>query len=222
MKLRVLGLTVMKFVGEMTTGHNCDFTQEPQEQEKYILHCINDDHTCISFDITLEECYGECGSGWCTASWGYMTMKNTTNSAKMPWTHKIKEKVIIDMNKDDEEISNIVFKYSECGGDEYYPTGYVDINMELFEELPRAKKERPVYIFVGPSGIGKSTLGYFLSDDLEIFETDSIDELPNLITADVVIVGNRKEFEINDIIDRLFNNPEVIIVDFRKENNNEI
>lgn len=215
-KYKVLGLTVIKYVGKNISGHNCRFEYYPEEQERYIIHC-RDEEGKRYYDIYLEETHDECYSGWCTASYGNMRIKSFYGfEPKIPWTHKVKNSFVISFDEDDDDIHNELFDYSVNAGDKYYPRGFVAVNMDLFEELSRAIAKRPVWIFKGYSGLGKSTLGYYLSKELKIFETDSVDELPEEITADVVIVGNRKTFDISDIKSRLFGDPEVIMVDFSK------
>lgn len=232
--LRVLGLTVEKYVGEHIEGFNCDFERSPQEMDRYYIHVVNEYN--IHYEIELEEYYGECGSGWCTASWATMVVRDSCNR---PWTHRIKKHIdldyfvdlrsgprngyrIISLNDDTKtsEIANIeneVFEYSEDGGDSYYPSGYVYVNLDLFEELPRAMKKRPVYIVTGKSGVGKSTLFLNLYDKLE---TDSLTngELPNEITESVIVLGNRWPITKNQIIERVFGDAQIIEVHMEEIN----
>lgn len=86
----------------------------------------------------------------------------------------------------------------------------------LFEKTPRMMEGRPVWIFAGASGLGKSTLGRFLELQGKIvYETDSDPRLPNMIMADVIVAGNRnKSLSINDICARLPDGVEPIFVEF--------
>ena len=78
-------------------------------------------------------------------------------------------------------------------------------------------EKRPVWIFSGVSGAGKSTIATMIRESgLEVYETDSCDELPEVITASVVVLGNRNRFLIGDLKDRLFGDPKVILVNFRE------
>ena len=81
-------------------------------------------------------------------------------------------------------------------------------------ESPRIKEHRPVYIFNGPSGLGKSYIASFLSNLKNIYETDSSDTLPSTIDADIIVLGNKYHFSKDDIISRLPKNSEIIFVDF--------
>lgn len=87
---------------------------------------------------------------------------------------------------------------------------------EMFEKTPRMMEKRPVWIFAGGSGLGKSTIGRFLElQGKVIYETDSDQRLPNMIMADVIVAGNRnKSLTIDDICARLPDEVEPIFVEF--------
>ena len=87
---------------------------------------------------------------------------------------------------------------------------------EMFEKTPRMMEKRPVWIFAGNSGLGKSTIGRFLElQGKVIYETDSDQRLPNMIMADVIVAGNRnKSLTIDDICARLPDEVEPIFVEF--------
>ena len=87
---------------------------------------------------------------------------------------------------------------------------------EMFEKTPRMMEKRPVWIFAGDSGLGKSTLGRFLElQGKVVYETDSDQRLPNVIMADVIVAGNRnKSLTIEDICSRLPEGVEPIFVEF--------
>ncbi len=87
---------------------------------------------------------------------------------------------------------------------------------EMFEKTPRMMEKRPVWIFAGGSGLGKSTIGRFLElQGKIIYETDSDQRLPNMIMADVIVAGNRnKSLTIDDICARLPDEVEPIFVEF--------
>ena len=87
---------------------------------------------------------------------------------------------------------------------------------EMFEKTPRIMERRPVWIFAGGSGLGKSTIGRFLElQGKVIYETDSDQRLPNVIMADVIVAGNRnKNLTTDDICSRLPEGVEPIFVEF--------
>lgn len=92
----------------------------------------------------------------------------------------------------------------------------VDFCEEMFEKTPRIMEKRPVWIFAGDSGLGKSTIGRFLElQGKVVYETDSDQRLPNIIMADVIVAGNRnRSLTIDDICSRLPDGVEPIFVEF--------
>ena len=198
------------------------FDTELMENEQFVLFCITAEGR-VKFTITLRTDYGWCGSGYTTATQGIMQLKRVSDFG--PATHMVKDRKVkiagatYDASKnslwealifetdessvdedyyryrDDDAIVNNVFTFSSTGDDDYYPMGGVSVELELFVELKRAFKERPVWIFSGASGSGKSTIGYILetNGDKLVYETDSANNgrLPKTIWADVVVVGNK-------------------------------
>lgn len=236
-EIRVIGLLVEKYVGESVDGFNCSFTYEPAEMERYILMLIDSDNRKI--ELTLVEEYGECGSGWTTASWGHLEFKYVDHFRPFNYIPKDRplmlKGVLIEgdkiMNDDEEPVTtesddedywyeadlrSNVFSYSYDGGDGYYPNGGASVKTELFEPLKRTMEKRPVWIFDGESAMGKSTLAAFIDrgSDLKVYETDSSAKLPDVITADIVVVGRKYDFDRREIVKRLFGDPEVIVVGF--------
>lgn len=111
---------------------------------------------------------------------------------------------------------NNVFSYEHIGDDPYYPSGRVNIKMDKFEKVERAMDKRPVWIIKGASGTGKSTLASHI-EGLKVFETDSVDRLPPTIYEDVIVLGNRSKFSVEDVKSRLFGEHEAIVVSFERE-----
>ena len=238
----VVGMRVEKFIGTraVTEGdaayYNCD-TEECND-EKFILFClVKLPYGYKKFTITLFTDRGWCGSGYTTASWGNMKIKEVDDFG--PFTHapkdgkKIKlENTYFDYDEGlyfekvtepeddwhDEDIHNNVFVLSKDGGDEYYPSGYVNVNMNLFTECKRAFEDRPVWIFFGKSATGKSTLAYYLSENKVVLETDSLEygKLPDTIWADVIVVGNKYNITVQDIAPHLPERTEIVSVNFMK------
>lgn len=242
--IRILAMRkVMKVGEEMDT----DFDVHPCVDTEYNIYCRNEggeDDVDGIFEISLMQTYGPCGSGYCMSSYGSMHIR--PHSSKLIYTHKYTGPELIEGSivynkknhrleivhnisyKDEDEYDwysdwdeeNEVFKYSSVGCDEYYPCGGIEINFDYFEEIQRAMKARPVYILTGPSGLGKSTLAECFNRDYTVFETDSVDELPDYIIADVIVVGNRSNWTVNDIKDRVWkdkDDPDIIVVSFGKE-----
>lgn len=227
--VKIVGLFVKKIINDDCEGHNCDFTYEKIEDEEYVLMCEDIYHVNKygeeyhnKYEITLRSEYGECGSGWTTASYGFADIEPVDNFR--PWNYKPKQQIILEnisikeMNSPD--FSCEYFQWSYDGGDRYYPTGYVEVDMNYFEELPRNMKKRPVWIFKGYSGLGKTSLAIQLENE-DVYDTDISSKLPECITESVVVLGNKYGHTLEDIKTRLFGNPEIILVDFSKEVSNE-
>jgi hypothetical protein len=213
--MKIIGLRVEKYIGKEVSGHNCDFEYKDAEFEKHIILGLLEDNRKVEIELRYEE--GECGSGWCTASYGIMDVKVVDKFNG--YTHKPKNEILIDdIEPFDEidEVNNHVFHCSYDGGDGYYPSGGYSVNMELFKPNGREKRNRPTYIFKGESGIGKSTLASKFNDDLVVFETDAYDNLPEIIIADVIVLGNRHKYTIDDIKQKV-ENTELVFCSFTLE-----
>lgn len=214
----VVGLRVEKYVGTHVSGHNCDFTHEPEIQTRHVLLLK---HYSWKYELTLQTDEDECGSGWCTAYYGRFDFKSVSNFAGK--THRIlKETTLnLDVNTDTDRLyytENKVFSFDKDGGDSYYPCGGYDIDMSLFEEILMTNIKRPVHIFIGDSNSCKSTIAALTGKN--ILETDftGVNDLPEIITEDIIVVGNKFNINIEtDIIPRIFDleNSQVIIVNFK-------
>lgn len=132
---RVVGLREEKYVGKVVDGHNCDFTYTDEVLERHVILLVDKD-TGDKVELTLEEEYGECGSGWCTASYGnYVWDKVATFAGK---THTVKEEYLIDVNESllkSDDYNCKLFNFSIYGGCQYYPSGGYSINFDKFTEV---------------------------------------------------------------------------------------
>ena len=220
---RVIGMRREFVVGEQAGEQ--EFSEEPCESIKYTIFCskkIYDDYSQL-FAIELYDIGGWCGSGYTTASWGIMHIDEIEHVG--PITHKPKDPNLM-LKYDDEykwfnEENTNVFGYSSDGGDIYYPYGGIVVNEDLFEELPRAMKSRPRYIFFGDSGLGKSSLAMLLNDKKDVYETDSSETLPDIIWADIIVLGNKYHFTLDEIKKHMHetDTDNIIMVGFIKEGN---
>lgn len=239
----VVGMRVEKFIGVEASNDEMECDTKECNSDKYILFCSARWPYNKKFTITLYREGGWCMSGYTTASWGLMKIKEVDSFG--PFTHLPKDKTEIILenayydletqsicfektepkDENDEyvyqeaDVYNNVFQYSKNGGDEYYPSGWVDVNMNLFKEGKRAFTDRPVWIFTGESATGKSTLGYYLGlNDKVVFETDSLKdgELPETIWADIIVIGNKHNITVQDIAPHLPEGTEIVTVNFMK------
>lgn len=177
-------------------------------------------------------------------TWGYAYMEKVD---KIFVTSKIKTPLNVMMSKEINNVNISKMKVNDCpidltnttddyyfeikgiievdydGNDDFYPRGYMKFNKDKFEEPGvRQMTKRPVWIFRGDSGLGKSyitsiveRMGY-----LSVFETDSIkgDELQDKIIADIIVIGNKHGFK-TEYVKSFVPNPdevEFIEVNFSK------
>ena len=211
--MKIIGLRIEKYIDDKWYGHNCEFTQQPDEFERHILLARLEDDTKVEITLWVED--GECGSGWCTARRAYIEVKEVERFGGYQYL-PIKDLVIPDILPTTHsfyDYDNEIFAISFNGEDVYYPSGYYEVDMRLFKETIRAKEKRPVWLFKGNSNLGKS----FLSDkmiDMTKYETDSNKDLPEVITESIIVLGNKYHFTIDDIMSRIFGEYELIIVNF--------
>lgn len=214
-EFKVIGLRVEKYLKQTCRGHNCDFEYGEEIADKHILLLLDKEED-KRYELELYEEEGECYSGWTTASWGYSKINETCKFNG--YTHKPIKDVYIELtitkdNNIDDCNYNGVFEFSYDGGDSYYPCGYYHINMDLFRANARAKDRMPVWVFTGDSGVGKSYIASQLKD-LIVFETDSVEELPNEIIANVIVLGNKYNYTLEDIYPRIPYEYEMHVVNF--------
>lgn len=209
--MKIIGLRIEKYIDKEISGHNCDFEYKDAEFEKHIICGVLDDNRKVEIELSHSE--GECGSGWTTASWGNI---NVTEVKKFNgYTFIPKETLTIeDIEPNfDGDISNKVFSVDCDGGDNYYPSGGYNVNMKLFKETIRNKTLRPVWIFKGKSNSGKSFLASKLSE-IDVYETDSNETLPDSIIASVIVIGNKYDFKLDDVKSKIFGEAEIQVVEF--------
>lgn len=208
--LKVKGLRLEKFTYEDNTGEN-------QETDRYILYVIDEGNKKYELSVWIEE--GECYSGYCGASFGYLKLKEVDNFKNT--THAPIKDLVIDIKAEDMfegmDLENDIFKIYDSG-DYYYPYAKLNFNLDLFKSTNRRLEKRPVWLFIGESNIGKSYLASMIGDNefKKVYETDSNEQLPDKIIADVIVKGNKYNFTIEDIKDCIFGEYELIIVDFSR------
>lgn len=213
--MEIIGLRIEKYIGSRVTGHNCNFTSTKTTFDKHIICAILENGQKV--EIILKHTEGECGSGWSTASWGHINIVNVEKFNGYTFIPK-KPIIIKDIDQSADDVSNSVFSVSDDGGCGYYPNGGYSVNMELFTETIRHKDIRPVWIFQGDSNLGKSFLASRLKD-LDVYETDISDTLPNEITTSVIVLGNKYKFSVEDIKGKIFGKFQVHTVNFTLDEN---
>ena len=215
MKLIIKSLRVENFI-EPCYCENLDTVKN----ERYILNCVDEYH--FKYEIVLRTDNCDCPSASCAATYGHVKIIKVKNFNG--FTHTLKPEYknmiinIIDNIDYYECFECEAFKYSKYGNSEYYPNGYATVNMELFEQTIRYKEKRPVWIFKGDSALGKTYISSLAvrgdNDMLTKYETDSSDSLPKELYQDIIVIGNKYNYSIDDIEKLIIGDHETIIVDF--------
>lgn len=135
MNHKVIGLRVERYLGTTCEGCNCDFEYGKEERERHVILLKNMESSQL-IELTLSYEEGECGSGWCTASFGEYQWKVVNSFAGK--THKINSETFINIDETiledccEDSIENSIFNFSLFGGCGYYPSGGYDVDMKLF------------------------------------------------------------------------------------------
>ena len=132
--MKIIGLRIEKYIGKQVTGHILDLEYDDAEFEKHIICAILSNGKKVEIELSTSKGVGS--SGWTTASYGHMELnyvkqfKGYTHVPKKPL--EMDEEYIL-LKPDD--YSNEIFEISLDGGDEYYPTGFYKVNMNLFKKV---------------------------------------------------------------------------------------
>lgn len=224
----VVGLRVEHYMGEAVSGHNCDFRYEPEQRERHVLLLVREkDQQKVELKMWTKD--GECGSGWCTATYGEFEHEEVSLFACK--THTCRPfSVEVDLDHDfkiQADDGTVVAEASYYGGCNYYPSGSAEANVSFFtlggvidEVAVRQFKKRPVLIFHGDSNTCKSHIAALTGKT--VYETDAHDELNWDITEDIIVVGNRHghDFETLKYCVHDWKNANIIEVNFKHSPNN--
>ena len=110
-------------------------------------------------------------------------------------------------------IKKVSYRYADAKKDDYV---LKDINYSLFNISRRYKEKRPVWIFKGDSGMGKTYLSSIIYNNsyLQVYETDSERKIKDALYEDIIVIGNKYEVSIEEVEKRILGPHETIIVDF--------
>ena len=136
MKHKIIGLREELYIGKEVSGHNCDFEYTDKQMTRHIILMISDDGDKV--ELLLEEEEGECGSGWCSASYGVYSWNVVSSFAGK--THKVNKGITLDITPSSLEtgecsLDTEAFYFSQYGGCFHYPTGGYSVEMDLFEAI---------------------------------------------------------------------------------------
>jgi hypothetical protein len=208
--MKIIGLRIEKYIGINYKIENNIIIELNEEMEKHILLGMNSDSSKIEIDLYKKNHISEDKKNVITLS--YINIKNVVNFGGYDYK-PISKIEIDDIFYKHNNINNNVFNFSNGNYDENI-SGYYNINLDLFIKTIRAKDKRPVWLFYGNSALGKSTIAR--KSNLSIYETDSSDKLPEIINEDIIVIGNKYLYNIEDIKERIFGEVELILVEFKE------
>ena len=210
MALTLIGMEIEKYVGNVVEHRDSEFVYESELLTRFRLMFEG------GRSLLLWREYGMCCSGWTTAELGRWEW----SEERLPFSYVPQWGPIeVVINESDDELKiviekgeGIIAKVDKYGSDPYYPSGDIYVDTGFFRRTKRTMESHPVWIFRGPSGLGKSTIA--AGTGKTVFETDSVNSLPKTIMADIIVVGNKNHFSIKAIKHRLPEGCKPIIVDF--------
>ena len=195
-------------------------SHEHGSAEMVQYHVFLKDETGVLCAFTAYNNYGDCSSGYTSASWGGFTevlpvdtIGTLHYTPTRPLVAEFGANVLSEVGTGETIVS-----HDDDGGDSWYPAGSADFNRALFTETPRKVDRRKLYLFQGPSGVGKSYLAE--NSSLKVYETDRSSDLPkDLADYDIVVIGNKHPFTPADFKPLLKDaGVDVVIVSFAGRN----
>lgn len=168
---KIEGMREETYMGQVCEGHNCDFEYYTTELPRHVICCSRGDE---KFEIELYTTYGECPSGWTTASWGNMDIHRVEDFGEI--THLPKEPISFELQMEEDGFGCHAFGVDYIGNDEYYPMGGVGVNLELFMD----KEQQQV------KAIREQFEDALIQDDVvEYFKSKSPEELTEMLGPEV-------------------------------------
>lgn len=199
--MKIIGLRIDKYIGQRPFFYNNEWKEAFEEFDKHIIYGLLSDNRMLEIEIRLE--IEACPSDKTTFSFGIIKTKEIYK--KPYYTH------IPIIPLEIEDIQPCVT--GDINNDVFSTHGGYTVNMELFKAIKKIKMVRPVWLFRGKSNLGKSFLSSNLCN-MDTYETDSNDKLPNVIIANIIVLGNKHIFSIDEVRSRIFGEYELIVVDF--------
>lgn len=201
-----------------------DYDPKPTKDigENHTLYGYDDRGNKVSVELTQNDCVST--GGYCVCREAnmdvYTNIEKFPSFSFIPKEHPMTVPMpIVDSSEGSiadrlPDYKSSVFSYSSDGGNSYYPEGYYTVDFSLFNKTDKYLDKRVVYIFTGPSGIGKSYLASKLDCSVSVFETDSCPVLPDVVYADIIVIGKKYGHFLNDISPKLFGQPIVRVAKF--------
>jgi len=212
-KIEIVGLQEIIYVKNRLKGKNSKYTSYKEILNKHTVfgYIKNDQKIAINFEKIKIKCNSELS----ISKIAIIEVKQINNF--QPFTHvpqkNIEIKMPLKIDDDNIEVTsqffeNQVFKFDNIGKDRTYV-----INFDLFKKVPRFKQDRVVWIWTGPSESEKTFLSSKILN-LEVYETDSSNKIPNVIYADIIIIGDKYKFTVDEVKTKIFGKAQVIVSKF--------
>ena len=211
MKAEILTMNKINYIEKWKDS---DFQEQRTPNTIYYLTCMYENGSY--FKIKLWQTNGSCGSGYCNATWG--NFEYSTDTTNFAYTHTPKAKMNFDANfyNNPEEVYKCEwFSFDYDGGDGYYPNGSIWVNEEMFIQTDRYIDKPTTRIFIGDSVTGKSYIAHKIDEC--VYETDSCSSLPDNLDYDIIVVGNKYKYTLEEIKQRISKELRIVLVDFKAD-----
>lgn len=240
-KFYVIGMAQEVIMAQVPGEESCDMVDGTMDV--YHLY-LKDLETNDIYDFSFWTDDGWCGSGYTTASWGcYEFTKCVNKHIPMMFNYvyaKPDKTVLLDVDSDGELLADLdkdvwgdvthvydsfgnpIISVNDDGGDSYYPCGGISIDETYFRKVRGTDEvQRKVFIFTGPSGIGKSYLTANLigENDDDLFDTDEQEiKKDTTITATYIVIGQKRPYPIDDVVKHIYDHEftDIVVVSMEK------
>ena len=131
----ILGYNLESYEHTVVRGYNCRFTYTNEDRERPVIIVRKDDDTLVSVTLYTEET--ECGSGWGPAVLGKMEIEEIDEIPPLQFVLKPEHDGLISPLPDsidyyEKSYNCDYFNVSYDGGDEYYPSGFSELEDKFF------------------------------------------------------------------------------------------
>jgi hypothetical protein len=209
---RLIGLRVNKITNKGNYDFDPEYNSDIITEYEFIT---KENGVFYSYKLAIEN--GLCYSGYTTAQWLHSKKSELYERGSIHYAPKDKN-----LKFDIQRVEGYFKIYDNY--DSYYPTAEIDINFENWIDTKRSKIKKPLYVFTGDSGLGKSFIANHT--DLKVFETDGVlsvyMEAPEFYKEyDIIVMGNKNGETLDDLVsylesDKITEEIEIISVNFNE------
>lgn len=200
---QIVGLNTIHYIDKVVYDWNV--SDEFAIKHTFLLIRLSDN---TNFHLNLWTTKGMCSSGYTSASWAHFKLKSVPSLGS--FHYRPISPLTLSIQSDNEYTLNCKCEYfkSKCdtqllhfslyglNDDEYYPEGFYQINMDLFESTPRAKDNRQVWLFEG----NYKNISYIAKNISELKVYDG--PLQDVIYDDVIV--HLSGVRVNDVVNLIY------------------